>query len=261
MSSSYKSKYSMSEVESILDAAVQCRTLLGAKANKSDVPTKVSELENDSGYLTEHQSLEEYVTKEVLAEKADKSEIPTKLNDLEVEWTKLYSSAKEGYVQALLENETFSEEVSALSDGFYYINDTSSAGGGDQVVTPPTIPETDFGDVDFTVGTLNEDEGISTQTIIYSCNVFLIKYTFGYYTYQYLQEENTDKIYLRINKGSWERINTTETELTSEVAKINENINTQIYSMAQTISDLQKTVETLTNKVAELEAVKYVVVG
>lgn len=29
-----------------------------------DIPTKVSELENDSGYLTEHQSLEGYVTSE-----------------------------------------------------------------------------------------------------------------------------------------------------------------------------------------------------
>ena len=31
------------------------------KADKSELPTKVSELENDSGYLTEHQSLEEYI--------------------------------------------------------------------------------------------------------------------------------------------------------------------------------------------------------
>ena len=40
-----------------LDAAI------GTKANKSDIPTKVSELENDSGYLTEHQDLSEYAKK------------------------------------------------------------------------------------------------------------------------------------------------------------------------------------------------------
>ena len=37
-----------------LDAAI------GTKANKTDIPTKVSQLENDSGYLTEHQDLSEY---------------------------------------------------------------------------------------------------------------------------------------------------------------------------------------------------------
>ena len=40
-----------------LDAAI------GTKANKTDIPTKVSELENDSGYLTEHQDLSEYAKK------------------------------------------------------------------------------------------------------------------------------------------------------------------------------------------------------
>lgn len=45
------------------------------------VPTKVSELQNDSGYLTEHQSLVDYAKKtevlESLAEYAKKSEVPT----------------------------------------------------------------------------------------------------------------------------------------------------------------------------------------
>ena len=40
-----------------LDAAI------GSKANKTDIPTKVSQLENDSGYLTEHQDLSEYAKK------------------------------------------------------------------------------------------------------------------------------------------------------------------------------------------------------
>jgi hypothetical protein len=40
-----------------LDAAI------GTKANKSDIPTKVSELENDSGFLTEHQDLSAYALK------------------------------------------------------------------------------------------------------------------------------------------------------------------------------------------------------
>ena len=40
-----------------LDAAI------GSKADKTAIPTKVSELENDSGYLTEHQDLSEYAKK------------------------------------------------------------------------------------------------------------------------------------------------------------------------------------------------------
>lgn len=54
---------------------------LDLKADKTEIPTKVSELENDAHYLTEHQSLDEYAkTSDVnasLALKADKTEIPT----------------------------------------------------------------------------------------------------------------------------------------------------------------------------------------
>lgn len=38
-----------------------CTQLNGKFAKKSDVPTKVSQLTNDSGYLTQHQSLDGYV--------------------------------------------------------------------------------------------------------------------------------------------------------------------------------------------------------
>ena len=66
-----------------------------------EVPTKVSELENDSGYLTEHQSLENYITKKDFAtgldaqntstnalirqvnERIDGITVPTKFSELE----------------------------------------------------------------------------------------------------------------------------------------------------------------------------------
>ena len=66
-----------------------------------EVPTKVSELENDSGYLTEHQSLENYITKKDFAtgldaqntstnalirqvnERIDGITVPTKVSELE----------------------------------------------------------------------------------------------------------------------------------------------------------------------------------
>ena len=63
-----------------------------SKANKSDIPTKTSQLTNDSNFLTSIPS--EYVTESELnakgyltehqdiSGKADKSEIPTKVTDL-----------------------------------------------------------------------------------------------------------------------------------------------------------------------------------
>ena len=51
-----------------LDAAI------GTKANKTDIPTKVSQLENDSGYLKDHQDLSAY---------AKTADIPTKTSELE----------------------------------------------------------------------------------------------------------------------------------------------------------------------------------
>lgn len=61
---------------------------------KDEVPTKTSELENDSGFLTEHQSLDGYATEKWVEDKhyltehqsltdyAKKSEVPTKTSQL-----------------------------------------------------------------------------------------------------------------------------------------------------------------------------------
>lgn len=55
------------------------------KTEIPDVPTKTSELENDSGFLTQHQSLNDYVQKTELpnlTEIATKNDIPTKTSEL-----------------------------------------------------------------------------------------------------------------------------------------------------------------------------------
>ena len=57
----------MDENQTVVEAL---DTAIGTKANKTDIPTKVSQLENDSGYLTEHQDLSEY---------AKATDIPTEL--------------------------------------------------------------------------------------------------------------------------------------------------------------------------------------
>ena len=61
----------MAENQTVVEAL---NTAIGSKADKTDIPTKVSQLENDSGYLTEHQDLSSY---------AAKTDIPTKVSQLE----------------------------------------------------------------------------------------------------------------------------------------------------------------------------------
>ena len=61
----------MAENQTVVEAL---NTAIGSKADKTDIPTKMSELENDSGYLTEHQDLSSY---------AAKTDIPTKMSELE----------------------------------------------------------------------------------------------------------------------------------------------------------------------------------
>lgn len=51
-------------------------------AKKTDIPTKVSAFKNDMGYLTQHQDVSNLATKAELNNKADKSEIPTKTSQL-----------------------------------------------------------------------------------------------------------------------------------------------------------------------------------
>ena len=50
----------MAENQTVVEAL---NTAIGSKADKTDIPTKVSQLENDSGYLSEHQDLSSYALK------------------------------------------------------------------------------------------------------------------------------------------------------------------------------------------------------
>ena len=86
----------ISKETDVLEAAVEAlNSKISEKANAADIPTKTSQLENDSGYLTEHQSLAGYATTEyvdgkIQAESTTRQEsienvkqmIPTKTSDL-----------------------------------------------------------------------------------------------------------------------------------------------------------------------------------
>ena len=49
--------------------------------NKPIIPTKVSEFENDAGYLTEHQNLDAYATKDYVQEEISKVDVSEQLKD------------------------------------------------------------------------------------------------------------------------------------------------------------------------------------
>lgn len=57
---------------------------LSPYAKKSELPTKTSQLSNDSGFLTQHQSLADYVKKTDLSNYATKTDI-AKLNNIDTE--------------------------------------------------------------------------------------------------------------------------------------------------------------------------------
>lgn len=54
----------MQEALARQEADQQLRASIGAKANIDQIPTKTSQLENDSNFLTAHQSLSDYYTKQ-----------------------------------------------------------------------------------------------------------------------------------------------------------------------------------------------------
>ena len=115
------------------------------RINNLVIPTKVSELENDSGYLTEHQSLENYITQENFAtgldaqntatsalirqvnERIDGITVPTKVSELEND---------SGYLtehQSLADYST-TTEVQAMIDA------SAGEGGKDEVYVGTTAP-------------------------------------------------------------------------------------------------------------------------
>ena len=59
----------------------ELRNLINAKANPSDIPTKVSQLENDSGYLTEHQDISHLAEKDYVDEAINGVDVTEQLRE------------------------------------------------------------------------------------------------------------------------------------------------------------------------------------
>lgn len=87
------------------------------KEDMPPVPTKVSELENDKGYLTEHQSLDGYVKKDEIPE------VPTKVSELENDKGYLTEhQSLEGYAKT----EDIPTKVSELENDKGYLTEHQS---------------------------------------------------------------------------------------------------------------------------------------
>ena len=126
----------ISKETDVLEAAVEAlNSKISEKANAADVPTKTSQLANDSGYLTEHQSLAGYATTEYVdgkieAESTTRQEsienvkqlIPTKTSQLEndsgylTEHQSLENYATKSYVDERIPEEFPWNKISGKPD-------------------------------------------------------------------------------------------------------------------------------------------------
>lgn len=95
----------LTEHQSLADYAT--KEELSLKANSSDIPTKTSQLVNDSGYLTEHQSLADYATK---------SEIPTLTSQLTNDSGYITSIPSEYVTETELESKGYLTEHQSLAN-------------------------------------------------------------------------------------------------------------------------------------------------
>lgn len=115
---------------------------LNNKANKNEIPTKMSQLLNDKGYLTEHQdlsnyatksyvdseivnaqlggdaniNLSEYATKDELNEKANKNDVPTKVSQLTNDKGYLTSIPSEYITETELNNKGYLTQHQSLDN-------------------------------------------------------------------------------------------------------------------------------------------------
>lgn len=112
------------------------------KADKSEIPTKVSAFENDAGYLTEHQDISGLATKDELNDYALKTDIPTKTSDLINDSDFITSEAVKNTVkllddehkETLLLNGTY--DGKDVEDGFVFTSPDGKLVGFDKTLNP-----------------------------------------------------------------------------------------------------------------------------
>ena len=136
----------------------EVRGLINAKANPSDIPTKVSQLTNDSGfltsvpseyvtdselnakgYLTQHQSLEDYAKKSELHSHSNKSVLDNITSDKVAEWDN--KSTFSGNYNDLTNKPTIPSTEGLATEE--YVNNNKFSGDYNDLTNKPTIPSTE----------------------------------------------------------------------------------------------------------------------
>lgn len=136
-------KADKSEIPDVSEFAT--KSDLENKADKSEIPTiptKVSEFENDVGYLTEHQDISGLATKDELNDYALKTDIPTKTSDLINDSDFITSEAVKNttkmlddeHKNILLSNGTY--DGKDVEDGFVFTSPDGKLVGFDKTLNP-----------------------------------------------------------------------------------------------------------------------------
>lgn len=82
----------ISDTEDLSSIIASIEQQIAAKAGKSEIPTKVSQLENDEGYLASHQDISHLATKDDLQSKADDASVVHKTGDETISGAKTFNS-------------------------------------------------------------------------------------------------------------------------------------------------------------------------
>lgn len=108
----------------------EIRNELNDKANKSEIPSKVSELTNDSGYLTEHQDISNLATKGELNNKVDKVSGKSLVDDTEISRLKNVTNYDDTEIKNILDTKANTSaiptKVSQLENDKNYLTSVPS---------------------------------------------------------------------------------------------------------------------------------------
>lgn len=153
--------YTKSQIDSTVS------DLQSQHALKTDIPTKVSALENDAGYLTEHQSLENYATKKDVKDAVDAVDVTDQLK----------SYATINYVEEKIGDLGVDEEGNAVNVAKYVqdavaavdvsdqLGDLKDNEGNERTVKQYVDDAVDAIDVSDQLGDLGANEDGSVKTV------------------------------------------------------------------------------------------------
>lgn len=182
---------------------------LGDYALNADLPTKVSELENDAGYLTEHQSLEGYATEKFVIDKIADADISDKLKD---------------YVTVNVFDSKFGELV--------------DVNGNELTVVEYVRQEVEAVDISDQIGDTGTNEDGSVKTVVQYVNDAVASVDVSEQLNSYYTKEQADLNFasksvetdVNTNKSDIQTVNTAITSINATLDSIDKSPNARYYT-------------------------------